>query len=343
MEDAYLQKLQPFLDKNNGNLSAAIRDAIELADAALQGHKSVEDAQEYFTEGGTKYPAIRNSLIESRECILISQLSFRWLIENTGGILVADELVSELFNPYRIKNVSELLEYLNTRSRNLGWGIEASFSKWEEDKTEVIALEYGDSSLRAFVAEVVSIFLGRYLNLDVSYVHYKSNSIQIFLKECIAEASVPPGIRKNFGNLDTTFKEIKKRPDFWTSLVERYRLQRYERVNLNRCTFEAFLIGEVPDITSFFEAAAGKPIHEIPLCELFVICKELILSTQIVSDIERTIEGGKTDLKFRHKFSDEKAILKIIELFSKLFQAAGQMFEVRTISNLIIFKFENAC
>jgi len=36
MEDTYLQKLQPFLDKNNGNPSAAIRDAIELADAALR-------------------------------------------------------------------------------------------------------------------------------------------------------------------------------------------------------------------------------------------------------------------------------------------------------------------
>ncbi|WP_410508341.1 hypothetical protein RSJ42_16495 [Methanosarcina hadiensis] len=125
MEDEYLQKLQPFLDKNNGNLSAAIRDAIELADAALQGHESVDDALEYFTQDSTKYPEIRNSLIESGECILISQLSFRWLIENTDGILVNDELVSEIFNPYQIKSVSDLLEYLNARSQNMGWGIEA--------------------------------------------------------------------------------------------------------------------------------------------------------------------------------------------------------------------------
>ncbi|AKB80484.1 hypothetical protein MSHOH_4001 [Methanosarcina horonobensis HB-1 = JCM 15518] len=124
MEDEYLQKLQPFLDKNNGNLSAAIRDAIELADAALQGHESVEDAMEYLTQGSTKYPEIRNSLIESGECILISQLSFRWLIENTDGILVDDELVSEIFNPYKIRSVSNLIEYLNKRSLNMGWGIE---------------------------------------------------------------------------------------------------------------------------------------------------------------------------------------------------------------------------
>lgn len=343
MEDTHLKKLQPFLDKNNGNLSAAIRDAIELADAALEGHESVEDALEYFTEGSAKYPEVRNNLIESGECILISQLSFRWFIENTHGILVADELVSELFNPYRIKSLSDLLEYLNNRSRNHGWGIEGSLSNWEEDRIEVIVLEHGEPSLRVFLAEALSIFLGRYLNLDVSFVQRKSNSILIFLKEYKSDTEIPPGVRKNFGILDYTFKEIKSRPDFWTTVVERYILHRYERVNLNKDIFEVFLSGEVPDITSFFEAFAGKSIREIPLSELFVICEKVISVTQLVSEIERTSENGEMNLKIRHQFSDEKAILKLVELFSKVFRAAGHAFEVRTISNLIIFEFVGVC
>ncbi|AKB20170.1 hypothetical protein MSWHS_3307 [Methanosarcina sp. WWM596] len=343
MEDEYLQKLQPFLDKNNGNLSAAIRDAIELADAALQGHESVEDALEYFTQGSTKYPEIRNSLIESGECILISQLSFRWLIENTDGILVDDELVSELFNPYQIKNISDLVEYLNTRSRNMGWEIEVSSNTLEEDKTEVIVLENGDTSLRAFLGELISIFLGCYLNFDISFVHRKSNSIRIFLKEHRSDMEVPPGIRKNFGILDYTFKEIRSKPEFWTSLVERYRLQRYQRINLNKDVFETFLAGEIPDVTSFFEASAGKPILEIPLYELFAISKKLLFITQLANDIERTVEKGKIHIKIRHQFSEEIAIAKLIALFSKLFLAAGHAFEVRTVSNLIILEFKEPC
>lgn len=339
MEDKYLKKLQPFLDKNNGNLSAAIRDAIELADSALEGHESVEAALEYFTVGSSKYPEIRNDLIESGECILISQLSFRWFIENTNGILVADELVSELFNPYRIKSLSDLLDYLNKRSKNLGWGIETSLINWEEDRTRVIMLEYGEPSLRSFLTEVLSIFLGRYLNLDVSFVQRKSNSILIFLKEYKSSTEVPPGVRKNFGTLDSTFKEIKSRPHFWVTLVDRYTLHRYERINLNKDVFEVFLSGEVPDITSFFEAFAGKSIREIPLTELFVICEKVISVTQLASEIERINDGGKMNLKIRHQFSDEKAILKLVELFSKVFRAAGYAFEVRNISNLIIFEF----
>lgn len=342
MEDEYLQKLQPFLDKNNGNPSAAVRDAIELADAALQGHESVEDALEYFTEDSTKYPEIRNSLIESGECILVSQFSFRWLIENTDGILVDDELVSEIFNPYHIKSVSDLLEYFNTRSRNMGWEVKAYLSTLE-DNTEVIVIENGDPSLRAFLAEAVSIFFGRYLNLDVTFVHRKSNSIYIFLKENISDTDVPPGVRKNFGTLDYTFKEIKSKPDFWTSIVERYRLQRYQRINLNRDVFETFLSGDIPDVTSFFETSAGKPIQEIPLYELFAILKRLVFVTQLANDVERTVEKGMINLKIRHQFSDETAIAKLVEFFSKLFRTAGYIIEVRTVSNLIIIEFEDTC
>ncbi|WP_292387217.1 hypothetical protein [Methanosarcina sp. UBA5] len=76
-------------------------------------------------------------------------------------------------------------------------------------------------------------------------------------------------------------------------------LHRYERINLNKDVFEVFLSGGVPDITRFFEAFAGKPIQEIPLSELFVICEKVISVTQFVSKIERTSKGGEMNLKIR--------------------------------------------
>ncbi len=204
-------------------------------------------------------------------------------------------------------------------------------------------IENGNPSLRAYLAEAISIFLGRYLNFDVSFVHRKSNSIRIFLKEYRSDTDVPPGIRKNFGTLDYTFKEIKSKPDFWTSIVERYRLQRYQRINFNRDVFETFLSGGIPDVTSFFETSAGKPIQEIPLYELFAICKRLVSVTQLANDVERSVENGKINLKIRHQFSEETAIVKLVGVFSKLFQTAGYTIKVRTVSNLIIIEFEDTC
>ena len=39
IDQCYIDKLKPFLDKNNGNLSAAIRDSIETASQAIEGKK----------------------------------------------------------------------------------------------------------------------------------------------------------------------------------------------------------------------------------------------------------------------------------------------------------------
>ncbi|MDR7666116.1 hypothetical protein RG963_10095 [Methanosarcina sp. Z-7115] len=47
-------------------------------------------------------------------------------------------------------------------------------------------------------------------------------------------------------------------------------------------------------------------------------------------------------MKITPRFSEEKGVLKLVELFSKLFRVAGYMFEVRTVSNLIIFEFAGA-
>ncbi len=343
MEDEYLQKLRPFLDNNSGNLSAAIRDAIELAEAALQEYDTIEEAIKHLREE-SGYPALRNNLIESGECILMSQLTVRWLIEKTDGILVEEGVVSELFNPYRIKSLPDLVEYLNTRSRNMGWELVASTYHLDDDKTEVIILENGDPSFRAFISEKISIFLGFYMDFDVSFVHRKSNLIRIYLKEYRSVGlELPPGILKNFGAFDTVFKEIKSRPDFWISLIGRYRQQRYQRVNLNKDVFEAFLVGEIPDVTSFFEESAGKPIREIPLCEMIVATKKLASVTQLVSDVERVFEEGKMQVKIRHQFSSEKASFKLVEMFSRLFRTAGYDFEVRAVSNLVIFEFREKC
>ncbi len=48
-------------------------------------------------------------------------------------------------------------------------------------------------------------------------------------------------------------------------------------------------------------------------------------------------------VKIKRQFSDEKVVLKLVELFSKLFRESGYMFKVRTVSNLIIFEFAGVC
>lgn len=44
LEQAHLKKLEPLTQKHGGNLSAAIRDAIDIAEASLRRYSTVEEA-----------------------------------------------------------------------------------------------------------------------------------------------------------------------------------------------------------------------------------------------------------------------------------------------------------
>ena len=61
IDQCYVDKLKPFLEKNNGNLSAAIRDAIETASLALA--KKTGENGEKDSSKASQHAEFRNKLI----------------------------------------------------------------------------------------------------------------------------------------------------------------------------------------------------------------------------------------------------------------------------------------
>ena len=72
IDQCYIDKLKPFLDKNNGNLSAAIRDSIETACQLIEekngekGEKNSKDSNQALRNAES-----RNRMIEEEEFLLI--------------------------------------------------------------------------------------------------------------------------------------------------------------------------------------------------------------------------------------------------------------------------------
>lgn len=124
LDDKYLKKLQPFLDANDGNLSAAVRDTIEIADTALTYHKSIDEAIKFLKETPVKEEL--SDTIKSGENTIINKTMLEWLFRYTKGRLTDEDLVNELINPFEISNMKELEDYLNRISRNYQWTIRTS-------------------------------------------------------------------------------------------------------------------------------------------------------------------------------------------------------------------------
>lgn len=341
LDDKYLKKLQPLLDANNGNLSAAVRDTIEVVDTALTYHKSIDDAIKFLKETPAKEEL--NSTIESGENVVINRTILEWLFRYTKGRLTDEELVNELINPFEIQDLKQLEDYLNLISRNYQWAIRTSI-KCEDicnPESALVLLSNSTIHSRDFFAQLIAHFLARWRKLDVEHIFRRANSTQISFKKnsSVSANETMPGIRKHFGYLDIVCKELDDNPEFWTQLMYTYNVERYNLVTLHRSQFETFATGDVPNPTKILERLCKQSINEMTLPDLLIHFRRMYLATQLVKNIELSLEPGDESVTIFHDFKNEKVINNLIEYFSNIFRENGTPFETAAYSSMIVFKF----
>lgn len=344
LDETHLQKLQPLLERHKGNLSAAVREIIDLASPNLANHGTSGEINEKMKKE-KKFRGAKEELLSSEEFVTMSQQMMKWLVKSCTGKLLDEDVVHELINPYIVTTFPELIEHLNFSSKRMGWNIEVSGPDSGEPKNGPTVVEFtgGDEDFREFLVEAVCIFLSRWMNLDVEALHRKSNSITVYMTNFVSpdKEETAPGVRRYFGSRDLLYREIEKKPEFWVTLAELYQRFNYRRVNLDKDLFKSLMAGEVPDITKYFEIKAGRSLHEIPLSELLPLFKCLVMTSQLVNDVEICTGKGKEQMKIRHDYSDEKVIAKMIQLFSSVFEAGWHNFSLKSVSELIIFDFSS--
>lgn len=344
LDETHLQKLQPLLERNKGNLSAAVREIIDLASPSLESYGTSEEITEKLKKE-RKFSGKKEELLSGEESVTMSQQMMKWLVKSCAGKLLDEDIVHELINPYIITTLPELKEHLNCSSRRMGWKIEVSGPDSEEPRNGPTVMEFagGDRDFREFIVQAVCIFLSRWMNLDVEALHRKSNSITVYLTNFVRhdQEGTAPGVRKYFGSRDLLYREIEKKPEFWVMLTEIYQRSNYRRVNLDKDLFKSLMASEVPDITKYFEIKSGCSLYEIPLSELLPLFKCLVMTSQLVNDVEICTGKGKEQMKIRHDYSDEKTIAKMVQLFSSVFEAGWHNFSLKSVSELIIFDFSS--
>lgn len=341
LDDKYLKKLQPFLDANDGNLSAAVRDTIEIADTALTYHRSIDEAIRFLKEIPVKEEL--SDTIKSGENIIINKTMLEWLFKYTKGRLTDEELVNELINPFEIRNMKELEEYLNRIFRNNQWTIRTSIKceDIEEPESALILLSNATINSREFFAQLIANFLAKWKQLDVEHIFRRANSTQISFKKNLSVSinETMPGIRKHFGYLDIVCKELDDNTEFWTQLMYTYNVERYNLVTLHRNQFETFVAGEVPNPTKILERLCKQSVNEMPLPDLLVYFRKMYLATQLVKNIEICLEPGKESVTIFHDFKNEKVIRSLEEYFSNIFRENGTHFITSSYSSMIVFRF----
>jgi hypothetical protein len=281
--------------------------------------------------------------IKNGENTIINRTMLEWLFRYTKGRLTDEELVNELINPFEISDMKELEDHLNRVSKNYQWTIRTSIKCEDIHNPDSALLLLSNSTInsREFFAQLIAHFLARWKQLDVEHIFRRANSTQISFKKnlSISLNETMPGIRKHFGYLDIVCRELDDNTEFWTQLMYTYNVERYNLVTLHRSQFETFTAGEVPNPTKILERLCKQSVNEMDLPDLLMYFKKMYLATQLVKNIEISLEPGRESVTIFHDFKNEKVINTLVEYFSNVFREQGTPFETSSYSSMIVFKF----
>ncbi len=331
-ESIHLKKLEPLTVKHNGNLSAAIRDAIDIAEASLHRYGSAQEAISKI-QSNEKNLTGREQSIDSGKNILLSRPVFLWLLRSTKGIPLQNEIFEEVLDPLKIVTISDLDRKVNELCRESGWNCQVSLFCMDDINPHTISVTMtGDDELcRDFVAQMVVMFLANNKEMDIEAIHKRATATRIDMKRR-ESGTQPSAARKYFGYLGDTLNEFKSKEEFWKELIEIYRAVNYNMVSLYKGNYEELLASDSHNDAGLFESISKKHISSIPHQDFLKLLKKTEESMLIVDKIE-IIHNG---INIYHSYRNEKAIKHIRDYYMSLLKANGHEYEAKYSTSLIV-------
>ncbi|MDO8724827.1 MAG: hypothetical protein Q7J35_02010 [Candidatus Methanoperedens sp.] len=332
LENIHLKKLEPLIIKHEGNLSAAIRDSIDMTDAALLQYGTIEKAIKSITTE-TKKLTGREQSIESGKNVLIASPVFQWMLNWTKGIPLDHEILDELLDPLKIKTTSELDKYINAISRESGWNCEVSIFCMDnmDPETATVTITGNNELYRDFIAQIVIMFLVYNKHLDIDVIHRRATSTRIDLKKSEPGANMTAA-NDHFGYLKDAVDEFVSKKEFWTNLIEIYSSLNYNMVSLHKDQYEQILAGNTLLDLGIFESLSKKHISNIAHPEFLELLKKTHESMKIIDKIELFDNG----LNIYHNYKNERAIQKLKDYYILLLSENGHQYEAKYSSSLLV-------
>lgn len=308
LEDEYVEKLKPYVDKHDGNFGAAIRDMINQAG---------------------KYDIRINSSA-------IDHSVFNWILKEIDEKLVPSDILNEFIDPVMMNSMDKLESYLNRRFSELKWGVSITL-KYDNNifPGEILMEISGDYQKIRFITSILAQYIVnnslRHIPLEVRSVINTNQGIKVELSGSNNKDALK-SLETFFGKTDGMIRTVKSRPAFWKAIVNRHLLSNYDMVTIHKNYFEDLLDGKIPAWEVTIENLAKKPIQEIPLEEMLHLMKEVFETSRIVDRVEIDRE---TMILF-HSYRDKGAIEKLRKSCHSLLEANGHMYDARATANIVI-------
>lgn len=309
LDNEYLNKLKPYIEKHSGNFSSTIREIIDKT-----GRSDVPDNSS----------CVYNPL-------------FNWLLSEIDGRLIPDDILNIMFNPSLIHKIEEFEKYVNKNLEGLDWHISVQIDCDNTKSPSSILIKVsGDSQKTRIVSVMVSQFivqnspesspfaiksvtnLGDNTRVELSSVSNKKDGIKSLITF--------------FGGMEETARAIKSHTSLWKCIVHRHVASNYQMVTIHKNYYEDILAGKIPMGEIMIEILAKKPIHEIALKELLPLVRQVYEGSGVVDRVEIR---DKNIILF-HSYRNKDAIERIKRSLIMLMETSGHLYDGKITENMVV-------
>ena len=317
LDEEYLKKMEPLIQKHNGNLSAVIREIIDLADYASRDPDSIKRLI---------------SGMKNKQSLTSPTLA--WALKDLAGRRPDREFVNNILGK-DIYSISVLEKRLNELLGEVYWDssikIASDDDRMPHNATFVITGKNQD--MNRFVGAFIAVFVSEKYDFGISSTKTENNSFEMIMLRGTKEWA-SKSTNDLFGYMEPVFSEFYKRPDFWKMVLTLYSKMNYDIVVIPKQFFEEILGGKSSlKITTVIEKFYGFPINQIPVEDLLKRIKDVY---QCIGLIENA-DIDKESLIIYHSFSEPESIKKLALMFVELLRSGGHEYSSVTSRNLIVF------
>lgn len=308
LDDECIKRMEPFINRHQGNFSAAIREIINLSE----------------------HPTPENS------CVVDESL-FRWLLEEANGRLIPENIIDIIIDPLLIKNMDQLNRYINRRLNELNWKITLNIKYDDVSSPSRISIGIIGASYKInVIALILSQFIIKNSLSPFKIISFADlgNDIKIELSKAVNNKEARDSLITFFGDFEDIAQAAKSHPAFWKCIVNRHVMSDYNMVTVHKNYYEDILAGKIPMGETMIEILAKKPIQDIPHKELLSLIKQVYETSRAVYQVE--IKDNNIILI--HNYRNKDAIEKIKKSLIMLLEANGHLYDGRITANMIVFE-----
>lgn len=316
LDEDYLKKLDPLIQKHNGNLSAVIREIIDLADYASKD----PDYVKRLISG-----------IKNKQSLTSSTLA--WALKDLAGRCPDRKFVNYLLDN-DIYSISVLEKRLNELLGEVYWDSSIKITSDDDrvPQNAIFIITGKNQDMNRFIGAFIAVFVSEKFDFGISSTRNENNSFEMYMVRGTREWALK-SINDHFGYMEPAFSEFYKRPDFWNMVLTLYSKMNYDVVLMPKQSFEEILGGKTSHkISTVIEKFYGFPINQIPVEDLLKIIKDVYQCTGLIENADI----NKESLILYHSFTEPESIKNLARLFVELLRLSGHAYSSITSRNLIV-------